>query len=77
MYLPKNYLNIIVFASIQFAIINFDNTIACKPLNVFWSNVALSDVAFDEWMNFILVHLSRRLKCTIVIMRCPSSICRC
>ena len=24
----------------------------------------------------ILVHLSRRLKCTIVIMRCPSSVCR-
>ena len=23
-----------------------------------------------------LVHLSRRLKCTIVIMRCPSSVCR-
>ena len=22
-----------------------------------------------------LVHLSRRLKCTIVIMRCPSSVC--
>ena len=25
---------------------------------------------------FFLVHLSRRLKCTIVIMRCPSSVCR-
>ena len=25
---------------------------------------------------FLLVHLSRRLKCTIVIMRCPSSVCR-
>ena len=25
--------------------------------------------------NIFLVHLSRRLKCTIVIIRCPSSIC--
>ena len=24
---------------------------------------------------YVLVHLSRRLKCTIVIMRCPSSVC--
>ena len=27
-------------------------------------------------MESFLVHLSRRLKCTIVIMRCPSSVCR-
>ena len=26
--------------------------------------------------SYFLVHLSRRLKCTIVIMRCPSSVCR-
>ena len=27
------------------------------------------------WMLFLLVHLSQRLKCTIVITRCPSSVC--
>ena len=31
---------------------------------------------FDEKSNVFLVHLSRRLKCTIVIMRCPSSVVR-
>ena len=28
----------------------------------------------DTWFRPFLVHLSRRLKCTIVIMRCPSSV---
>ena len=28
------------------------------------------------WASCLLVHLSRRLKCTIVIMRSPSSVCR-
>ena len=30
----------------------------------------------DTFSIFFLVHLSRRLKCTIVIMRCPSSVVR-
>ena len=29
-----------------------------------------------DWVVYFLVHLSRRLKCTIVIMRCPSSVRR-
>ena len=30
----------------------------------------------ENFAPFLLVHLSRRLKCTIVIMRCPSSVRR-
>ena len=37
--------------------------------NLIGSKISTSSTKF-------LVHLSRRLKCTIVIMRCPSSVCR-
>ena len=44
-------------------------------MDLFWLNKQLQwKLATKPWV--FLVHLSRRLKCTIVIMRCPSSICR-
>ena len=39
-------------------------------------NVSIWYVLSIKRNDLFLVHLSRRLKCTIVITRCPSSICR-
>ena len=39
-------------------------------------NIIARVSSYHRFCFTFLVHLSRRLKCTIVIMRCPSSVCR-
>ena len=41
---------------------------------IIWYRVGRLAFNFFFFFSFFLVHLSRRLKCTIVIMRCPSSV---